>query len=234
VAPDRADQASERRRSVDPAYHFDDLDDFVRSAQVRGLEVLMIKAGNPRALVAVGETSSNGRDRRKPGFTDSVAPATLARLVARANPRLRFDAWAHHPYPYPVSQAPTQNVRYPNVTLTTLPRLERNLRLWFRRRTVTIWITEYGVQTRPGARSGGHRGPAGTLRDAGDRARPPRRRTWARDSCRRHWARHRCDRLHRARPSGLTVARRRTYITHVDARTTIIPTLIRTIAIVGA
>jgi len=38
----------------------------------------------------------------------------------------------------------------------------------------------------------------------------------------------------RVRLTGLTVARRRTYITHVDARTTIIPTLIRTITIVGA
>jgi hypothetical protein len=238
IAPTRPRNAA---NPFDPAYHFDDLDDFVRSAQVRGLEVLMtiwgtpawanggkparflpsrmsdfqtfaralaarysgryagypfvrffgiwnesnlgsflspqfdsrgrivgpaayarlaaagyagIKAGNARALVAVGETSSNGRDRRKPGFTDSIAPATFARLVARANPRLRFDAWAHHPYPYPVSQAPTQNVRYPNVTLTTLPRFERDLRLWFRRRSVTIWITEYGVQTKPGAPGG--------------------------------------------------------------------------------
>jgi hypothetical protein len=237
IAPTRPAKPAD---PFDPAYNFRDLDDFVRSAQVRGLEVLMtiwgtpgwanggratrflptrmadfqnfaralaarysgryagypfvrffgiwnesnlgsflspqfdsrgriigpaayarlaaagyagIKAGNPRALVAVGETSSNGRDRRRLGLTDSVAPATFARLVARANPRLRFDAWAHHPYPYPVSQAPTQKVRYPNVNFTTLPRFERDLRLWFRR-TVPVWITEYGVQTRPGALNG--------------------------------------------------------------------------------
>ncbi len=35
-----------------------------------------IKAGSPKALVAVGETSSNGRDKKKAGATDSVSPAS--------------------------------------------------------------------------------------------------------------------------------------------------------------
>ena len=35
--------------------------------------------------------------------------------VAKANPRLKFDAWAHHPYPYPSNQKPTQKVKWPNV-----------------------------------------------------------------------------------------------------------------------
>ena len=61
-----------------------------------------IKAGNPRALVGIGETSSHGRDRKLPGTSDTIAPGTFARLVAAANPRLKFDAWAHHPYPVPV------------------------------------------------------------------------------------------------------------------------------------
>jgi len=402
IAPTRPQNAAD---PFDPAYHFDDLDDFVRSAQVRGLEVLMtiwgtpawanggrparflptrmsdfqaftralaarysgryagypfvrffgiwnesnlgsflspqfdargrivgaaayarlaaagyagIKAGNVRAQVAVGETSSTGRDRRKPGVTDSVAPATFARLVARANPRLRFDAWAHHPYPFPVSQAPTQTVRYPNVTLTSLPRFERDLRLWFRRRAVTIWITEYGVQTRPGAPGGvteaqqaryvtqaialARRDPnvptfvwfvfrdsAGSPWSSGIYRRngtaKPSLRTWAA-------AARQVDRINsrvairagtrnptlivNVRPlcattpigapvvalastflgrrlvqtslgttplaidctalvrlTGLTVARRTTYTTHIDTRTTIIPTLTRTITIVG-
>jgi len=238
VAPTRPQNPS---YPFDPAYRFADVDDFVRSAQARGLEVLItiwgtpgwanggkparylptrlsdfqsfaravaarysgryagypfvrffgiwnesnlgnflapqfdargrivsaanyarlaaagyagIKAGSPTALVAIGETSSHGRDRRKPGVTHTVAPATFARLVATANPRLRFDAWAHHPYPYPVNQAPTQRVRYPNVALTTLPRFERDLARWFRRRSVAIWITEYGSETRPGEPNG--------------------------------------------------------------------------------
>jgi hypothetical protein len=225
----------------DPAYHFDDLDEFVRNAQARGLEVVLtiwgtppwangdrrpqylptdvadfrdfaealasrysgryagyplvrfygiwnesnlatflqpqfdsagrivspaayarlaaagyagVKAASPTALVAIGETSSNGRDRRKRGMTDTVAPATFARLVAQANRKLRFDAWAQHPYPFPVNQAPTQRVQYPNVTLTTLPRLERDLDRWFGRRNTPIWITEYGNETKPGEPKG--------------------------------------------------------------------------------
>jgi cellulase (glycosyl hydrolase family 5) len=113
-----------------------------------------VKAGSPKALVAIGETSSNGRDRRKPGRTDTVAPGTFARLVAQANPKLRFDAWAQHPYPFPVNQAPTQRAQYPNVTLSTLPRLERDLDLWFKRKGIPIWITEYGNETRPGEPKG--------------------------------------------------------------------------------
>ena len=158
VAPKRPRNAA---NPFDPAYRFDDLDELVRNAQVRSLEVLMtlwgtpkwangnkgpqylptraadfknfaravaarysgrtrgypfvrfygiwnesnlgnflapqfnakgaivspaayaklaaagyagIKAGSPKALVAVGETSSNGRDRKKAGSTDSIAP----------------------------------------------------------------------------------------------------------------------------------------------------------------
>ena len=113
-----------------------------------------IKAGNSRARVAVGETSSNGRDRKRPGLTDTVAPATFMKGVARANPRLKFDAWAHHPYPFPVNQKPTQLVRYPNVTLKSMPRFEKDLDVAFRRKNLKVWITEYGNETRPGEPKG--------------------------------------------------------------------------------
>jgi Cellulase (glycosyl hydrolase family 5) len=108
-----------------------------------------IKAGNPRALVGMGETSSHGRDKKVPGQSDTVRPGTFARLVAQANPRLRFDAYTHHPYPTPVNQKPTQKVLWPNVTLASLPRFEKSLDQWFKRRNVPIWITEYGHETRP-------------------------------------------------------------------------------------
>ena len=92
-----------------------------------------IKAGSPKALVAIGETSSNGKDKRKAGATDSVTPGTFARLLAQANKRLKFDAWAQHPYPVPVNQGPGQKVRYPNVAFSTLGRFERDLDKWFGR-----------------------------------------------------------------------------------------------------
>lgn len=113
-----------------------------------------IKTASPRALVAIGETSSNGRDVRRPGATDAVAPGTFARLVAQANRRLKFDAWAQHPYPVPVSQKPTQKVRWPNVALTSLPQFGRSLDLWFGRKNIPIWITEYGQETKPGEPKG--------------------------------------------------------------------------------
>jgi hypothetical protein len=113
-----------------------------------------VKAGNSRAQVAVGETSSNGRDKKRAGLTETVAPATFMKGVAAANPRLKFDAWAHHPYPFPVNQKPTQLVRYPNVTLMSMPRFEKDLDAAFRRKNLKIWITEYGNETKPGEPKG--------------------------------------------------------------------------------
>jgi hypothetical protein len=109
-----------------------------------------IKAGNPAAQVAIGETSSNGRQKHVAGLTDAVAPGLFAELVARANPKLRFDAWAQHPYPFPVNRPPTQVVAWPNVTLTSLGKLEAALDEGFGRKGIPIWITEYGNETRPG------------------------------------------------------------------------------------
>jgi len=113
-----------------------------------------IKAGNRKALVAIGETSSNGRDKKRPGLTDTVAPATFMKGVAAALRGVRFDAYAHHPYPFPVNQKPTQLVRYPNVTLRSMPRFEKDLDAAFRRKNIPIWITEYGSETRPGEPKG--------------------------------------------------------------------------------
>jgi len=109
-----------------------------------------IKAGSSRSLVAIGETSSHGRDKPLPGNSDTISPGMFAQLVAKANPRLKFDAYAHHPYPYPVFQKPSQKVKWPNVSLTSLPRFETSLDAWFHRKNIPIWITEYGHETKPG------------------------------------------------------------------------------------
>ena len=66
---------------------------------------------------------------------------------------LKFDAWAHHPYPTSPNLPPLQKVRYPNVTLSTLPLFEKQLKTSFHR-TVPIWITEYGHETKPGEPKG--------------------------------------------------------------------------------
>ena len=113
-----------------------------------------IKAGSPKALVAIGETSSNGRNIRKVGASDSVRPGTFAEGVAKANKKLKFDAWAHHPYPVPVNGKPTQKVLWPNVALTSLPKFETSIDTWFGRKNIPVWITEYGNETKPGEPTG--------------------------------------------------------------------------------
>ena len=66
---------------------------------------------------------------------------------------LRFDAWAHYPYPTSPNLPPLQKVRYPNVTLSTLPLFEQQLKTSFHR-SVPVWITEYGHETKPGEPKG--------------------------------------------------------------------------------
>jgi hypothetical protein len=118
-------------------------------AKIAAAGVAGVKAGNPLAKVAVGETSARGRDRRVKGVSDSHSPGKFAELVARANKRLRFDGWAHHPYPFNPNSAPSQVVKWPNVSLASLPRFQKNLQKWFKRKSPQVWVTEYGHQTRP-------------------------------------------------------------------------------------
>jgi hypothetical protein len=107
-----------------------------------------IKAGSPRALVAIGETSARGTDNAR-GIRPVHSPGRFLEALAKVNPRLKFDAWAHHPYPFRPNLRPSQKVRWPNVTLGSLPELETNLQRLFKRKSVPIWITEYGHETRP-------------------------------------------------------------------------------------
>jgi hypothetical protein len=107
-----------------------------------------IKAGNRRALVAMGETSARGTDNPT-GIRPVHSPGRFVEQLAKANPRLRFDAWSHHPYPFTPNLKPSQKVRWPNITLGSLPQLEANLKRLFKRKTVPIWVTEYGHQTKP-------------------------------------------------------------------------------------
>jgi hypothetical protein len=111
-----------------------------------------IKSGNNAAQVAIGETSAQGRDKPSSGSSQTVSPGMFAKLLAKQK-GLKFQAWAHHPYPTAPGAKPTEKVRYPNVTLSTMPKFEKDLHTWFKR-TVPIWITEYGHETKPGERKG--------------------------------------------------------------------------------
>ena len=111
-----------------------------------------LKAGNSVATVAIGQTSSRGSEPGRPG-AGSIAPGTFARLLAAGNPDLPFDAWAHHPYS-DLGYGPSQRYRFPNVNLSTLHTFEQKLDLWFHRSEIPIWISEYGMETRPARRGG--------------------------------------------------------------------------------
>ena len=121
-------------------------------AQIARAAYAGIKAGNRLAKVAIGETSPRGRDKPTPApgkVQDTLSPGTFARLVAAApGPKVKFDAWAHHPYSE-LGLPPTQKMRFPNVALTQLPQFEKSLDKWFKRKGIPIWITEYGFEVRP-------------------------------------------------------------------------------------
>jgi hypothetical protein len=134
-----APQFDERGRSLSPVLY----------ARLFEAAAAGIRQGSPDALVAAGETSPRGRDRPREGIQDSHAPATFARLLGEAAPGLRFDAWAHHPYPTAPRRPPTQVARWPNVALVQVPRLAALVDRWFNRRDTPIWLTEYAYQTRP-------------------------------------------------------------------------------------
>jgi hypothetical protein len=113
-----------------------------------------IKKGNRAAQVAIGETSAQGRDKpSKGGSSETVSPGNFAKLLGKVK-GLKFDAWAHHPYPTSPGARPLEKVRYPNVTLSQLATFEKTLRSAFHKREVPIWITEYGHETKPGEPKG--------------------------------------------------------------------------------
>jgi hypothetical protein len=136
-------QFNSRGRSVAPANY----------ARLYAAGYAGIKAGNALAKIAIGETSARGTDKPA-GLRPTHTPGRFAELVAKANPRLRFDAWAHHPYPTVPSLGPGQRVRWPNVSLASMPRFNASLKTWFKRKSVPMWITEYGHETRPEDRFG--------------------------------------------------------------------------------
>jgi Cellulase (glycosyl hydrolase family 5) len=114
-----------------------------------------VKRGNPEALVAIGETSPRGHDIPKNGSVqDSHSPARFARLLAEAEPAVRFDAWAQHPYPPRPQIAPDAPVRWPRVGIGNLERFGTALDEWFGHDETPIWITEYAHETLPPERLG--------------------------------------------------------------------------------
>jgi hypothetical protein len=94
-----------------------------------------VRAGSPKALVAVGETAARHQ------------PAAFMADVARLEPTLDFDAWSHHPYPPTAAGSPDSAAAWPNVGLRELGRFGRAVDRAFGRSAVSLWVTEYGEST---------------------------------------------------------------------------------------
>ena len=110
-----------------------------------------VKRGNADALVAIGETSPRGHDVPSRGTVqDSHSPARFARLLSAERPRMRFDAWAQHPYPPRNNVAPDSSVRWPRVGLGNIERFGQSIDAWFGRLQTPVWVTEYAHETLPG------------------------------------------------------------------------------------
>ena len=115
---------------------------------------------------------SRSARRRRVGATSRsaasaavVAPGTFAKLLGKVS-GLKFDAWAHHPYPTSPNLPPLQKVRYPNVTLSTLPLFEKQLKTSFHRTRADL---DHRVRPRDEARraEGRHDREAVGVRQAG-------------------------------------------------------------------
>lgn len=94
-----------------------------------------IKAASPNAVVALGETAA------------AHDPGRFVDRLAAADPTLRFDAWAHHPYPPDPSASPDTPRAWPNVGLLELGRLGQEVDRVFHRHDVPVWVTEYAEPT---------------------------------------------------------------------------------------
>ena len=94
-----------------------------------------IKAVSPNAEVALGETAA------------SHDPGTFVDQLAAADPSLRFDAWAHHPYPADPASPPDAPRAWPNVGLRELGRLDDEIDRAFHRQDTPLWVTEYAEGT---------------------------------------------------------------------------------------
>jgi len=90
-----------------------------------------IKVASPGAIVALGETAA------------AHDPARFVDQLAAADPNLRFDAWAHHPYPPDPSASPDTPRAWPNVGMLELGRFDAEIASAFHRQNVPLWVTEY-------------------------------------------------------------------------------------------
>jgi hypothetical protein len=104
------------------------------------------------ALQGLGATG-NGGDRVLAGETSPagnrhiVAPITFARIFF-AGRKIKVDGWAHHPYTKKAGPFYKPSGRN-DVTIGALGRLTHALDRYSKHRRMKVWLTEFGIQSKP-------------------------------------------------------------------------------------
>jgi hypothetical protein len=96
--------------------------------------------GNGGDRILAGETSPAGNNH-------IVAPVTFARVFF-AGRKLHVDGWAHHPYTKKAGPFYKPANRH-DVTIGALARLTRALDRYSHHRRMKLYLTEFGIQSRP-------------------------------------------------------------------------------------
>lgn len=96
-------------------------------------------SGNGSDKVLAGETSPAGN-------RNIVAPITFARIFFKGR-RLKVDGYAHHPYTK--KAGPFYKPKSTDVTIGVLGRLTKTLDRYSRHRRMKLYLTEFGIQSKP-------------------------------------------------------------------------------------
>ena len=96
-------------------------------------------SGNAGDTVLAGETSPRGNE-------NIVAPITFIKHFFKGS-RLDVDGWAHHPYT--TSAGPFYKPKKVDVTIGVLSRLVKALDRYSKHRKLPIYLTEFGIQSKP-------------------------------------------------------------------------------------
>jgi hypothetical protein len=113
----------------------------ILNAIYRGIHSAGSRAGISE-VVAAGVTKPGGAGPT--AYEPSIAPLKFLRLIAAKH--AKFDVYAHHPYRVATGKAVAQT---DNVGFTDLNKLFATLDKYYPGQRKKLWITEYGVQTKP-------------------------------------------------------------------------------------
>ncbi len=95
--------------------------------------------GNGGDKVLAGETSPAGNSR-------IVAPVTFARIFFKGR-KLKVDGYAHHPYTK--KAGPFYRPKKNDVTIGVLSRMTKTLDRYSHHRRMKLYLTEFGIQSKP-------------------------------------------------------------------------------------